>query len=95
MPTQVTVNTISGGSSPYDIWVCDGCGTSGTCQYVATITTLPYSFTLPVMFETYSSYVVKLIDNNGCEYCDSNCGYKQFQDGDCFEFMDGTPYEFQ
>jgi hypothetical protein len=28
-------------------------------------------------------------------YCDTNCGYKQFQDGDCFEFMDGIPYEFQ
>lgn len=95
MSVQITLNTITGGTSPYDIWVCDQCGTAGTCQYIATTSTIPYSFILPAVFETYLTYVVKIIDSNGCVYCNTKCGYKLFQDEDCFEFMDGTPYEFQ
>lgn len=95
MSTLVTINSITSGTSPYDIWVCDTCSASGTCQYIATTSSIPYSFTLPTIFTTYSTYVVKIIDSNGCEYCTDFCGYKLFQDGECFEFMDGTPYEFQ
>ena len=75
----VTINTITSGTSPFDIWVCDTC--YGTCQYIDTITTTPYSFTLPAVYETYLSYVVKLIDDNGCVYCDT-VYYKQFQNSD-------------
>ena len=89
----VTINTITSGTSPFDSWVCDTC--YGTCQYINTITTTPYSFTLPPVYETYLSYVVKLIDNNGCVYCNTEIYYTQFQNSDLFEFMDGTPYEFQ
>jgi hypothetical protein len=89
----VTINTITSGTSPFDIWVCDTC--YGTCQYIDTITSAPYTFTLPPVYETYTNYVVKLIDNNGCVYCDIGSIYKQFQNSDLFEFMDGTPYEFQ
>jgi hypothetical protein len=95
MSVQITLNTITGGTSPYDIWVCDECGTAGTCQYIATTSTIPYSFILPAVFETYLTYVVKIIDSNGCEYCFKDCDYKQFQDGECFEFMDGDQYDFQ
>jgi hypothetical protein len=95
MSLLVTINSVTSGTQPYDIWVCDICGTAGTCQYIATTATLPYSFTLPVMYESYTSYVVKLIDSNGCVYCEEQCGYKSFQDGDCFEFMDGSQYDFQ
>ena len=52
MPIDITINNISG-ASPYDVWVCDDCTTAGTCQYIDTITTVPYSFTLPTIFETY------------------------------------------
>ena len=93
MPTLVTINTITSGTSDYDVWVCDTC--FGTCQYIDTISSVPYSFTLPPIYETYPSYVVKLIDDNGCIYCEDNPFYKQFQDGDLFEFMDGEEYEFQ
>lgn len=95
MATIVTINSVTSGTSPYDIWVCDTC--YGTCQYVDTVSgsTLPYSFTLPAIYETYSSYVVKIIDDNGCVYCDNEIFYKQFQNSDLFEFMDGVPYEFQ
>lgn len=93
MATLVTINTVISGTSPYDIWVCDDC--YGTCQYINTTTTIPYSFTLPAIYETYTSYVIKIIDDNGCVYCDTPANYKQFQNSDLFEFMDGTPYEFQ
>jgi len=96
MPTIVTINTITSGTSPYDVWVCDACGIYGTCQYIDTFITTPYSFTLPVSFESMDSYVVKVIDDNGCEFCyDGLCNYKQFQDLICFEFEDGIPYDFQ
>jgi hypothetical protein len=64
-----TINTIVSGVSPYNVWVCDEC--YGTCQYIGTITTTPYSFTLPESYETYSTYVIKITDNNGCVYCDT------------------------
>jgi len=95
MPILVTINTITSGASPYDVWVCDDCTTAGTCQYINTITTVPYSFTLPTIFETYPTYVIKIIDNNGCIYCSDQCFSKQFQNGDCMEFMDGVYYDFQ
>jgi hypothetical protein len=93
MATIVTINSVTSGTSPYDIWVCDTC--YGTCQYINTTSTIPYTFTLPAIYETYGSYVVKIIDDNGCVYCDSEIFYKQFQNSDLFEFMDGVPYEFQ
>lgn len=93
MATIVTINSVTSGTSPYDIWVCDTC--YGTCQYIDTTSTIPYSFTLPAIYETYLTYVVKIIDDNGCVYCDNELNYKQFQNSDLFEFMDGVPYQFQ
>jgi hypothetical protein len=93
MATTVTINSITSGTSPYNVWVCDTC--FGTCQYIDTFTTLPYSFTLPSVYETYPYYVVKIIDANGCVYCDTFSYYKQFEDEILFEFMDNIPYEFE
>jgi hypothetical protein len=95
MSTLVTINTISAGTQPYDVWVCDTC--YGTCQYIDTISgsSLPYSFTLPAIYDTYPSYTVKIIDDNNCVYCQDTLIYKQFQDDELFEFMDGEDYEFQ
>ena len=93
METLISIDSTISGTSPYDIWVCDTC--YGTCQYIDTITTTPYTFILPSVYETYSSYVIKLIDDNGCVYCESNSYNKQFQNSDLFEFMDGTPYDFK
>jgi hypothetical protein len=93
MATQITINSVTSGTSPYDIWVCDTC--YGTCQYIDTTTTIPYSFILPSVYETYISYVVKIIDDNGCVYCQDESSFKQFQIGDLFEFMDGDQYKFQ
>jgi hypothetical protein len=94
MSYQVTINSITSGTSPYNIWICDTC--FGTCVYHDTITTTPYSFTLPSVYETYPSYVIKIIDDVGCVYCEtSSASYKQFEDGDYFEFQDGDEYQFQ
>ena len=93
MATTVTINSITSGTSPYDIWVCDTC--FGTCQYIDTTLTLPYSFTLPTIYETYISYIVKIIDDNDCVFCSSFSHFKQFEDEIIFEFMDDTPYEFE
>jgi hypothetical protein len=95
MAKTVTINTISSGTQPYNIWVCDTC--YGTCQYINTISasTLPYSFTLPTIYESYPAYVVKIIDNNGCVYCGNFSSFKQFEDGIVFNFMDGNVYEFE
>lgn len=91
---NVTINTITLGTSPYHIWVCDTC--YGTCQYIDTITTTPYSFILPEIYETYETYTIKIIDENNCVYCEIPADQnKLFQDGDPFEFQDGDVFEFQ
>ena len=65
---QVTINNVISGTSPYNVWVCDTC--EGTCQYIDTISTTPYTFNLPSNFETFDSFTVKLVDSNNCVYCD-------------------------
>ena len=94
MAYQITINSITSGTSPYDVWICNSC--SGTCAYVATTNTIPYSFTLPTVYETYPTYVVKIIDSNNCVYCEvASTTYKQFEDGEYFEFQDGEEYQFE
>ena len=66
MPYQVTVNNITG-SSPYNIYICDNPIT--TCVYMATITSgyLPnYTFDIPDVMSSMSSYTLQVIDNSGC-----------------------------
>jgi hypothetical protein len=63
MAIEVTINSITG-QSPYDIYICQTGGTG--CFYMATITSVPYTFTIPQPYNTSTSYMLKLIDNNGC-----------------------------
>jgi hypothetical protein len=63
MPTQITINTISG-VQPYDIYICDDPIT--TCIYISTISTVPYVFNVPTLLDGQSSYNLKIVDNNGC-----------------------------
>jgi hypothetical protein len=65
MPSELTVNTISG-TSPYNVYICDDPIT--TCFYIATITDLdlPYVFTAPSIMNTLTSFNVKIIDDNNC-----------------------------
>lgn len=63
MPTQITINTISG-VQPYDVYICDDPVT--TCIYVSTISTVPYVFNVPTLLDGQSSYNLKIVDDNGC-----------------------------
>jgi len=72
MSVLVTINSITSGTSPYDIWVCDDCS-ANNCQYVDTINnaSLPYDFILPSNFQNLSSYTIRIIDNNNCVTCNT------------------------
>jgi hypothetical protein len=72
MITSITVNNITG-ASPYNIYLCDYPET--TCVFIATVSSLPYTFTIPPSMSTYEIFELKVIDDNGCEtlnYLDCN-----------------------
>ncbi len=64
MTTEVTINNITG-ASPYDVYICDS--SQITCVYISTITSTPFMFNIPVLLEGQTSYVLKIIDDNGCQ----------------------------
>jgi hypothetical protein len=70
MPTNITINNVTG-AQPFDIYVCDSPIT--TCIYVSTINTvdLPYSFNIPVIYDSLTQFVVKVVDNNDCIVTDT------------------------
>lgn len=61
MPTNISITGITG-TSPYHVYVCDYPET--TCIYVDTISSVPYSFDIPVVFDGQTFYTLKIIDNN-------------------------------
>lgn len=62
---RLTINiTAVTGSSPYDIYICQSGGTG--CFYIDTTNTIPYEFQIPVPYDTSTSYMVKIIDGEGC-----------------------------
>jgi hypothetical protein len=71
MAKTVQISTITG-ATPFDIWVCEDCSPN-SCQYIDTIETsdLPYSFILPVYYESLSTYTIRIIDNNNCVICNT------------------------
>jgi hypothetical protein len=95
----LVLNNVSGISTPYNVYGCDYYGNN--CILITTINNpIPpaITITLPSVFDSYPSIRVKLTNYEDCEYskfllCDP-CS-KQYQDGDCFYFMDNTLYDFQ
>lgn len=63
MTIEVTINNITA-QTPYDVYICDSGST--TCIYVNTVSTVPYTFSIPESFSNLNSYGVKIIDNNNC-----------------------------
>lgn len=55
--TSVTANT------PVDIYYCDSF--SASCVFVSTVSTFPYSFSVPPPYDQ-NNIVIKIEDNNGC-----------------------------
>jgi len=64
MAIQVTINGITG-TSPFDIYICQSNGTN--CFYMTTISSTPYVFDIPEPYNTATTYMVKVIDNNNCQ----------------------------
>lgn len=70
MPTDITINNISG-STPFDVYVCDTGYTS--CIYVSTVTSgdLPYTFEIPPVYSSLANFIVKIVDDNNCVVTDT------------------------
>ena len=68
--TTVSVNTATG-TSPFQIWVANGCGVNAQQTYISQIISadIPYTFNLPSQYEN-SPFCVKVIDSDNCEVCD-------------------------
>jgi hypothetical protein len=63
MGVNITINEITG-TFPYNVFICDSEET--LCFYITKITSLPYTFTVPPPMDTYSSFVLKVVDVNDC-----------------------------
>jgi hypothetical protein len=65
MSKKLTITTLTG-TSPFDVYLCDG--TYNNCIYIDTITSLeiPYTFIVPISFENLTTVGVKVIDNVNC-----------------------------
>jgi hypothetical protein len=63
MAVQVNISSITG-STPFDIYICQPSGND--CFYITTISTIPYVFDIPTPYDSSTSYMLKVIDNNGC-----------------------------
>jgi hypothetical protein len=66
MSCQIQINSISG-TSPFDIYMCD----TGLvqCIFIETVTspTYPITLTTPTTLVGTTSFIIKIIDGNGCE----------------------------
>ena len=63
MPTQITINDVTG-ATPYKVYLCDDPIT--TCVYISTINTLPYNFFVPTAIDGQPTYNLKIVDNKHC-----------------------------
>ena len=63
MTLKVTIDSITG-QTPYNVYLCqpDGSG----CIFITTISSAPYEFDVPPPYNNVSTYLLKLIDANGC-----------------------------
>lgn len=63
MAKSITINAVSG-VSPYDIYICDISGNN--CFYIATTSTIPYTFEIPTPYDQLTAYLLKLVDAQKC-----------------------------
>lgn len=64
MPSQITINAITG-TSPYNITLCDTDPVSPTCVWIAQITDLdlPYTFSPPLSLQYVTNFLIKIVDS--------------------------------
>jgi hypothetical protein len=72
MPVSVTVSNVVG-SPPYEIYLC--ISGSNVCYYIDFIQTaqIPYNFVVPTPLQSFQSFCLRVVDNDGCEI--NNCFY--------------------
>ena len=63
MGKTLTITAVTG-TSPYDVYLCEQDGSN--CFYILTTSTIPNSFEIPLPYDQMSSYMLKLIDAQGC-----------------------------
>lgn len=63
MALTITISAVTG-VSPYDVYICQGDGTG--CFFIDEITSVPYTFDIPVPYDTALAYMVKIVDAEGC-----------------------------
>ena len=63
MSELVTISSVTA-NTPVDIYYCSS--TSGSCVYVTSTSSFPYSFQVPDPYDN-GDFVVKIIDDQGCE----------------------------
>lgn len=64
MGYTINITNITGGTAPYNIWVCDTGHT--ICVYQDTITGTTGSIEMLPPYNTGTTFSVKVIDDNGC-----------------------------
>ena len=67
MAVRVNINGITGGTEPYDVYVCQPNNTS--CFYISTIMDSdlnPYEFDIPAPYYNSQAYLIKLVDSKDC-----------------------------
>jgi hypothetical protein len=63
MLVEVNITNITG-QTPFDIYICQSDGTG--CIYIKRINTTSDNFTIPAAFGVSSSYLLKIVDADGC-----------------------------
>jgi hypothetical protein len=93
----ITITGATGGSSPYDIFLCDPTNTS--CFYVSGFTNIPANVVIDTQnyFPNETFLYIRIVDTNGCVISyELDCGVqKAFQNEIYFNFMDNVGYIFQ
>jgi hypothetical protein len=62
MSQEVTITSVTA-NTPVEIYYCDS--TSGSCVYVQTVSTFPYTFNVPDPYDLID-FVIKIVDTQGC-----------------------------
>lgn len=66
MPVKVYIYGQTGGTEPYDVYVCQSDNSS--CFYISTIndSQIPYEFNIPYPYDNSSTYLIKMVDARSC-----------------------------
>ena len=63
MGLTVNISSVSG-VTPYQVFLCQPDGTG--CIYIDETSVIPFQFNIPAPYDQSVSYMVKIIDGEGC-----------------------------